>query len=129
MMRQISIADAIGKRLTGFETWLRELAVLTFDDGTFAVLEAHQEYESAEISAVVPGSPRFRLLDISHEVLIRMGVISPEELNEIRAADARAREARIEAAERAQYERLRAKFDPSPAATSPPDSAPGPGCR
>lgn len=79
---------------------------LVFDDGSFVLV--HCEVDDDEGVAVIDD------VDATFWELATLGLITDEERDARRRAESEARIARAEAAERATYERLKARFEPAP---------------
>ena len=103
---EISLTDAIGRVVEGAElSTTAEQAVITFTDGTFTTLGVDHGYGGAEIE-----QDELNIPDFGDEQLIRVGITTENELATTRAERKRRSREREAAAERDQYERLRAKF-------------------
>ena len=113
MKTQITLKEAAGRTLTGAEItggYSDDGLLLSFEDGTFAFLKAVREGEDLEIEEAT-----LNLLWISREALVRLGVATQEEIDDLRrrAADRReaSRRERAEAQDVRDYARLKAKFE------------------
>ena len=109
MKKEIRLTEAIGKTLEGFEFSITcGQAVLTFTDGTFATLGVDRGYEAGDEEIE---ETELELFNFGHDKLIALGIISKEEMDEKReqlrkaSADSQAQR------DRAEYERLRRKFE------------------
>ncbi len=108
MKTEIKLTDALGKTLQGFESSITSpQAVLTFSDDTFTTLDIYRGYEEGD-ETILEGS---LLLDqFGDEKLIRLGIITQEELDEGRKKERAVFDDAREKRERAEYERLSRKF-------------------
>ena len=112
MKTQIPLSDAIGKTLEAFEfSFCCAGAVLVFTDGTFAALGIERGYEHCDDKIA---EDTLSVFEFGDDKLISAGITTAEELAEMRdAADRRARamvQERQEQHDRAEFERLKAKF-------------------
>lgn len=107
MRTEIKLTDAIGKVFEGF-AFSGTRVVLTFSDGGFVTLDIDHGYESGD-ETIEEGS--LNLCLFNDEKLIGLGVITREELAERRTQDDKAFSVKRAQRERAEYERLKSKFE------------------
>ena len=114
MKTEVKLTESVGKTLAAVEfseSYYGGQCLLTFTDGTFATLGVERGYESGdeEIKEVT-----LSVFDFGDEKLARAGVVTPEEMAAIRAERARRQQAeddaRKEARDRLEFERLKQKF-------------------
>ncbi len=106
----ISSAESVGKTIKSVVSGFKDI-LLVFQDGTFCHFYAEPDYDGG---ADIEESDRSTFKDveeIGHEKLIRCGFVSAEYVAEQnRLRDSALESERIQR-ERAEYERLRAKFE------------------
>jgi hypothetical protein len=103
---KISSEQAPGKKVLGFfYNVVEDKLLITFDDETFVYLEASLTYGDVELV-----EDPFDPLNFGKERLLASGVITGEELTELRAiANTEYRE-HLETREQREYERLKVKY-------------------
>ena len=110
MMRQIKWSEAVGKTVANVDDGTVSMAI-TFTDGTFMLVVAEESY--GDVSVV---SELFNPLSdtpFNRRRAIALGILSEDELKDIRAEDNHKREVATTTAERRQYELLKAKYERS----------------
>ena len=110
MLEKIALKDAAARNLalSGSElSYCGMQLVLVFEEGFYCGLALDDRSESIELREA-----QFDLLDFGEEFLIELGVCSDEDIRLLVEAHTAAANKRIQAKERVQYERLKAKFDP-----------------
>jgi len=114
MRQEVKLTAAVGKTLEGVafsSSYSGGQAVLTFSDGTFATLGVSRGYEAGDEEIK---EDKLSLFGFGDAELIRVGVVTAEELQALRAAkDAESRaasQAAQEARDRQEFERLKRKF-------------------
>lgn len=109
MRTEIKLSDAIGKTLEGFEfSNTCGQAVLTFTDGTFSTLGVDRGYEKGDEQIE---ESKLSLFDFGDNKLIALGIIPEEEMDEKTEQRRKAVANSRAQTERAEYERLRRKFE------------------
>jgi predicted RNA-binding protein with RPS1 domain len=104
MLTEITLDQIIGKTVSAYsESFTSGQFVLVFTDGTFTTLKGGE-------GGLVSGS-KIRLMNFEREYLVAVGIATNEELEILRTERAEKIRLSSEAAERNQYERLRAKFE------------------
>jgi len=107
------LADCIGQKLTAAKAdGYDDVAFLVFEDG-FAMLSIYFGYEAGDgyLEEGCSTKRRAELLAENVAALVTLGLVTPEDAQKYRDEQAaKATEAR-EAAERKEFERLRAKFE------------------
>lgn len=108
-MKQIRLEEAIGKTIKDFgENLGWESIVITFTDDTFIYLQTEADWRNNSKNIE---QSEYRISDFSHREAIRLGIVTQEEIE----ADQKRRQAQLvkqqEESERAQYERLKKKYD------------------
>jgi hypothetical protein len=108
-MKQIKLEEAEGKALTA-SALAGENAVLVFGD-EFVFIEGKQRHwEDSPTLDEVP----FDWHHFSWDLAIRLGLLTQEAIDAHKAEDARLRSRLIEARDREDYRRLKAKFEGTP---------------
>ncbi len=114
MKSEIKLTNAIGKTLAAVELSNRcygGQAVIAFTDGTFATLGIDRGYESGDEEIK---EDALRVFEFGDEKLIRAGIVTLEEINEMRTEKTRQEQAQQqasqEARDRREFERLKKKF-------------------
>lgn len=104
MLTEISLDQAIGKTVKAYATsWVSNQFILVFTDGTFTTLVADRDQNINEGKLV--------LHDFERAYLVAAGIATNEELNIMNNEREEKHNLAREADERAQYERLREKFE------------------
>lgn len=104
MLTEITLDQIIGKTVKAYATsWVSNQFILVFTDGTFTTLVADRDQNINEGKLV--------LHDFERAYLVAAGIATNEELEILRTERAEKIRLSSEAAERNQYERLRAKFE------------------
>lgn len=108
MMTEVSIERVVGRKFKGFwGSYTSGQAILVFD-GAFTTLTARLDRDdNVEITA----GERLKVEDFGDDALIRAGVISKAEMDAAALERREAWKARNESWERADYERLKKKFE------------------
>jgi len=114
MRQEVKLTAAVGKTLEGVafsSGYSVGQAVLTFSDGTFATLGVSRGYEAGDEEIE---EDDLILFGFGDDELVRVGVVTAEELQALREAkDAQslaALQAAQEARDRQEFERLKRKF-------------------
>ena len=108
MKQEITYTEAIGKTIEAIElSHTSGGMIIVFTDGTFTHFEVHHGYhdDAPEIMW-----SKLDLLDFGDDQLITAGVISQDELDQIRKQKSAKFKAKKEAYDRQEYERLKKKF-------------------
>lgn len=114
MKTEINMTDAIGKTLAAVETSADypPQCVLVFTDGTFATLGIQEGYEPGD-GEIVPTT--VALFDFGDARLVRAGIVSEQEMAELRALEEARKELerqrQQEERDRREFERLKRKFE------------------
>ena len=110
MLEKIALKDAAARKLalSGSDlSYCGMQLVLVFEGEFYCGLSLDDRSESIELCEA-----EFDLLDFDDDLLVELGVCSDEDIRLLMEAHTTAANKRIEAKERVQYERLKAKFDP-----------------
>ena len=107
-MAEININDAVGRTISGV-AWsaCSSVLVIAFTDGSVAALKARVPTYSRDPEIEVA---QFSLGSIPADDIVRLGIATHAEVDDWDRAWRAKRKAEREAADRALYERLRAKF-------------------
>ena len=109
MKKKVTLIDAVGKTLDGFEfSTTCGQAVLTFTDGTFVTLGIEKAYDRYDDGIE---ETDLELDDFGDDKLVGLGVITQLELDERREQKRKKLADAQEKREREQYERLKHKFE------------------
>lgn len=108
MKTQVNLTNCVGKMLSAVEFGGNQQLVLSFSDGTFCTLGITYGYEGGdEDIAEVELDDR----DFGDAALVRSGVMTAEEIGELRKEERAAQAASQDAVDRLRYQELRAKFE------------------
>lgn len=114
MKTEVKLTEAVGKTLAAVEfseSYCGGQAVLAFTDGTFATLGVERGYESGDEEIK---EDTLAVFEFGDEKLVRAGIVTDDELAAMRKArDDQQRadqQARQEARDRQEFERLKRKF-------------------
>jgi hypothetical protein len=114
MKTEVKLTESVGKTLTAVEfseNYCGGQCLLVFADGTFATLGVDRGYESGDEE--ITEEP-LELFDFGDEKLVRAGVVTADEIAAMRKArddkHRAAQQARQEAIDRREFERLKRKF-------------------
>ena len=108
MRKQISLKEAIEKKLTNFaESPYKSTWILTFDDDAFVALTAGGWGEDTEIEE----DEDFNPFEFGDKQVIDLGILPADKVKEVRDKELEKHKIRIEKADRAEYERLKAKYE------------------
>lgn len=110
MKTQVKLKHAIGKTVQAVVEGYNDLMIV-FADDTFAFLRPKSGYEGDADIEEPQYFERWHDNEISTDDVIRAGVLSREEASALDKKVADASKARQEAIDRANYERLKAKYD------------------
>jgi len=108
MMKQITVAEAAGRPLKKFVGFMSYRAALVFEDNTFCLLKIDRGYDPGD-EWIVPAEEGLFTNEL-HEA-VEAGILSQEEAEAIIASEEEARLKKLEARQRADYKRLKAKFE------------------
>lgn len=108
MRQEVTLTHAIGKTLedVAYSTYSNQM-VITFTDDTFATLGVTRGYEVGEEQI---DEDQLSLLDFGDRELLRVGILTSEELKKLRDDRTALLQADREARDKAEFERLKQKF-------------------
>ncbi len=109
MRREVSLGEAIGRTLEGYAFSHYWQAVLTFSGGAFATLGVVQKENEDSFNML--GEEELDALHFNDRELVRLGILSFEELGILDREARLQREEAEEHRERNEYERLKLKYD------------------
>jgi hypothetical protein len=110
MKHQVNLDSCVGKVITGIGwDYCNHAVAITFTDQTFACLTARPSFDDAEL---VDAAYEWR--DFSHLEAIRLGIITPEEIDELENNHAAKERSRRDKLDRELYEQLKRRFGVNP---------------
>jgi hypothetical protein len=113
MLQEIALKDAMGKTLQTFEASSTcSQAILVFTDGTFTTIEVTTDRYDLDPSDTIITEGKLRLLNFGDDALIRLGIMTTDELDAKRYPKDEGFRQAIEAKERAELAKLLAKYGP-----------------
>jgi hypothetical protein len=110
MKTQIQLSEAVGKTLTGYSLDGFQHTLLLMFDEEFVCLTVENGYHD-EHATIEHGD--LNIADIGASEIVRLGIMSQEEINAMIEARQRAWSDRQRERDRQIYEQLKAKFEPT----------------
>ena len=105
MKREVKFAEALGKKLENV-AFSNEQAVFVFDDNTFSTIGLDKGYDN-DVDLI---EDSLELLNFSHEKLLKVGIVSEDELKKLIAEKDEKHREFYQKRELAEYERLKKKL-------------------